>query len=172
MKSKVKSQKSKVKNWGSLSFLFPIACGLFSVALFWAPACGRKTIVRPPELVRPETINNLTLEIQSTGVALRWGRVEKRADGEDLDDLAGFAILRATRDAQGKESDFAQVASVPVDDRERFRKTKTFTYTDEQLTVGSLYRYRVLAFTLDGYRGESSNTVEIVWQGQSTTKKN
>jgi hypothetical protein len=59
-----------------------------------------------------------------------------------------------------------------VDDRERFRKTKSFSYKDEQLTIGSLYRYRVLAFTLDGYQGEPSNTVEIVWQGQPTSKKN
>ncbi|MBI3756718.1 MAG: hypothetical protein HY267_01955 [Deltaproteobacteria bacterium] len=136
------------------------------------PACGRKTIVRPPELVVPETVNNLTLEVQSIGVALRWGRVQKRAGGDSLDDLAGFVILRATRDPQGKVSDFTQVASVPVDDRERFRKNKNFSYTDEQLTIGSLYRYRVLAFTLDGYRGEPSNTVEIVWQGQPTSKNN
>jgi len=163
--------KSKVKSLGSLSFLFPIAWSLLLVALLCMPACGRKTIVRPPELVVPEAVNNLTLEVQSTGVALRWGRVEKRVDGDSLDDLAGFTILRATRDAQGKDSDFTQVASVPVDDRERFRKNKSFNYTDEQLTVGSLYRYRVLAFTLDGYQGEPSNTVEIIWQGQPTSKK-
>ena len=149
-----------------------MACSLLLVALLCLPACGHKTIVRPPELVVPETVNNLTLEVQSAGVALRWGRVEKRADGEKLDDLAGFVILRATEDAQGTASNFIQVGSVPVNDRERFRKTKSFSYTDEQLTIGSLYRYRVLAFTLDGYKGEPSNTVEIVWQGQLTNKKN
>jgi hypothetical protein len=134
--------------------------------LFSAPACGRKTLVRPPELIVPKTINDLTLEIQKKGVTLHWDRVQKRAGGENLDDLSGFAILRATQDAQGKVGDFSQIATIPVDDRERFRKHKRFSYTNEQLTVGVLYRYRVVALTLDGYQSEASNTAEIVWQGK------
>jgi len=78
--------------------------------------------------------------------------------------LAGFVVLRAVQDPQGKESEFSQITTIPVEDRDRFRKNKKFSYTDEQLTAGSLYRYRVLAFTLDGYYGKASNTVELVWK--------
>jgi len=172
VKAKGKRQKANGKSLGSLSFLFPIACGLLPVVLLCLPACGHRTIVRPPELVIPETVNDLTLAVQSKGVVLSWKRVQKRADGENLDDLAGFIIVRATQDTQGQVSDFTQLATVPVDDRERFRKTRGFSYTDDQLTVGSLYRYRVMAFTLDGYQGKPSNTVEIVWQGQTPSTKN
>ncbi len=154
------------------SVLFSVARSLLAVAFLCLPACGQKTLVRPPELVIPKTINNLTLEVQGKGVMLRWARVQKRAGGENLDDLAGFVVLRATRDAQGKVSDFAPVGTIAVDDRERFRKRRKFSYTDEQLTIGVLYRYRVVAFTLDGYQGRASNTVEIMWpgQGQATRK--
>jgi hypothetical protein len=126
--------------------------------------CGRKTIVRPPELIAPEPVNDLALEAQTKGLVLRWGRVQKSVGGEDLDDLAGFVVLRAEQDAQGKTGEFAEVATIPVEDRDRFRKNKKFTYTDERLAIGALYRYRVLAFTLDGYYGGASNTVEIVWK--------
>jgi hypothetical protein len=152
---------------------FPVPRFVFCLLLFVffslsvLPACGRKTIVRPPELVAPEPVNDLTLEAQTKGLLLRWGRIAKSVDGEDLDDLAGFVVLRAKQDEQGKAGDFTQIATIPVDDRDRFRKNKKFSYTDEQLTAGALYRYRVLAFTLDGYYGEASNTVEFVWRGGS-----
>jgi hypothetical protein len=81
-----------------------------------------------------------------------------------MDDLGSFAILRATQDAQGNISTFTKVATIPIEDRDRFRKTKKFTYTDTQLTAGTLYRYRVQAFTLDGYASDPSNTVELVWK--------
>ena len=148
-------------------FLFPIACSLLPVALLSLSACGRKTPVRPPELVAPEPINDLVLEIEKNGVKLRWGRTEKTVDGSELDDLGGFVVLRASQDTQGKTSSFVQLATIPVEDRDRFRKAKKFTYTDEQLMVGTLYRYRVEAFTLDGYYSTPSNTVELIWQGGS-----
>lgn len=155
------------------SFLFPrfflrfplLALLSVSIAVSFFAACGRKTTVRPPELVAPKAVNDLTLEMQTKGVVLRWGRTDSSVDGEKLDDLAGFVVLRAKQDEQGKTGDFTKIATIPVEDRDRFRKNKKFTYTDEQMTVGSLYRYRVLAFTLDGYYGSASNTVEIVWKG-------
>jgi hypothetical protein len=146
-----------------LSFLVFFSVSI-SVAVSLLGGCGRKTLVRPPELVMPEPVNDLTLEVQEKGVTLRWGRTQKTAAGEDLDDLAGFVVLRAAQNPQGQDSEFSQVATIPVEDRDRFRKNKKFSYTDEQLTVGALYRYRVLAFTLDGYYGGTSNTVELVWK--------
>ena len=140
-------------------------CLLLPVSLSIFPACGRKTDVRPPELVAPEPVGDLTLEVADKGVTLHWGRPQKYVDGSNMDDLGGFAVLRATQDGQGKVGAFSQVATIPVDDRDRFRKAKRFTYTDEQLTAGTLYRYRVQVFTLDGYSSSSSNTVELVWKG-------
>ena len=103
--------------------------------------------------------------MEGKGIKLLWGRPQKYVDGSDMEDLAGFAVLRATQNGQGEADSFTQVATVTVDDRDRFRKAKKFSYTDEQLTAGTLYRYRVQAFTLDGYYSSPSNTVELVWKG-------
>jgi hypothetical protein len=121
--------------------------------------------VRPPELVAPEPIGDLTLETTGKGITLHWSRPQKYVDGSNMDDLGGFVVLRATQNGQGKAAAFSQIATIPIEDRDRFRKAKKFSYTDEQLTPGTLYRYRVQAFTLDGYYSSPSNTVEVVWQG-------
>lgn len=138
-----------------------------SVSVSFLGGCGRKTIILPPELVAPQPVNDLRLEVEKNGITLHWGRSQKTVGGEDLDDLGGFVVLRAVQDTQGKESEFSEVATIPIEDRDRFRQNKKFSYTDEQLATGALYRYRVLAFTLDGYYGEASNTVELVWKGGS-----
>jgi hypothetical protein len=193
VKSKVKSQKSKVKSPSTerhthgvmvcpspfillLRFFFRRSLSVsrlplfvffsvsISVAVFFLGGCGRKTVVLPPELVAPQPINDLTLEVQEKSVTLHWGRAQKTVGGEDLDDLGGFVVLRAVQDPQGNENEFSEIATIPVEDRDRFRQNKKFSYTDEQLTAGALYRYRVQAFTLDGYRSRASNTVELVWK--------
>jgi hypothetical protein len=129
------------------------------------PACGKKTPVRPPAFVLPEPTGDLTLDIAKSSVVLRWGRPQEYVDGSEMEDLSGFVVFRATQDAQGKTSPFAKLATIPVEDRDRFRKTKRFTYTDSELTVGTLYRYRVQSLTADGYESDLSNTVELVWKG-------
>jgi len=144
-------------------WVLAVICTLFPVTFL--PACGKKTPVRPPMFVLPEPTGDLTLDIEKGSVVLRWGRPQEYVDGNELDDLGGFNVLRATQDAQGKTSAFAKVATIPVEDRDRFRKAKKFNYTDTQLTVGTLYRYRVQAFTTDGYSSDPSNTVELVWKG-------
>ena len=151
------------QTWARRTLYLPF-CFLLSVSILLLPACGRKTDVRPPELVGPEPVNDLTLEVTDQAIQLHWGRPQKYVDGSDMDDLGGFVVLRSTQNGQGKEGAFARIASLPVEDRDRFRKAKKFSYTDEQLTAGTLYRYRVEAFTLDGYYSSPSNTVELVWQ--------
>src|SRR5262249_55022205 len=73
-------------------FLFSIACSLLPGALLSLSACGRKTPVRPPELVAPEPTNDLALEIEKNGIKLSWGRTDKTVDGSELDDLGGFVV--------------------------------------------------------------------------------
>ncbi len=167
LESRVRSPESNEKGPRNvlliLGFLFSVISSLFS--LTFLSACGRKTPVRPPELVAPEPIRDLTLEVEGNSIKLRWSRTQKYVDGSNMDDLGGFVVLRAVQNGQGTVGSFSQVATVPVEDRDRFRKAKKFSYTDEQITTGTLYRYRVQAFTLDGYYSSPSNTVELVWQG-------
>jgi hypothetical protein len=169
LRSKVQSQDSKLETrnlkletrlrW----WVLVVACALFPVIVL--PACGKKTPVRPPEFVIPESTGDLALDIAKGSVVLSWGRPQEYVDGNEMEDLGSFIVFRATQDAQGQTSPFAKVATIPVEDRDRFRKAKRFTYTDTQLTVGTLYRYRVRSVTTDGYKSDLSNTVELVWKG-------
>jgi len=143
-------------------YFLSVTCTLILVTVL--SACGRKTPVRPPELVAPEPINDLQAEVKDKAIRLQWGRPQEYVYGGELDDLAGFVISRATRNGTGQSSTFTQIAIVPVEDRDRFRQAKKFNYTDEQLSAGTLYRYRVQAFTLDGYYSKPSNIVEVAWQ--------
>lgn len=129
-------------------------------------ACGHRTDIRPPSLVAPEAIDDLALRLDEDGVTLEWGRPRTYADGTDMEDLGGFVVLRASRDG-ARAQRFRRIALLPVNDRDRFQQEKRFRYADTKLSAGTLYRYRVLAVTLDGYLGETSNTVEVRWPAAS-----
>jgi len=146
--------------WSGTVLCFMCALGGMAILL---SGCGRKTSVRPPSLVAPEPIGDLALKIEDHGVALNWTRPQRYMDGSEMDDLGGFVVLRATRHGDAVQP-FSRIALIPVEDRDRFRQAKKFNYTDEPLSAGILYRYRVRAVTLDGYLGNVSNTVELVWQ--------
>jgi len=120
-------------------------------------ACGRKTDVRPPELVAPSVIRDLAAENVARGVALGWRRPSTSADGKALLDLDAFVIERAL-----PGEPFTFVSRVAVGDRDRLRQQKRFTYVDEGLRLGESYRYRVLAVTVDGYVSPPSNVVDII----------
>ena len=155
---------AKDRGWGLVwsGTVLCFICALGGMAILLS-GCGRKTSVRPPSLVAPEPIGDLALKIEDHGVALNWTRPQRYMDGSEMDDLGGFVVLRATRHGDAVQP-FSRIALIPVEDRDRFRQAKKFNYTDEPLSAGILYRYRVRAVTLDGYLGNVSNTVELVWQ--------
>ena len=149
-----------------VSIRFLLIWSLVCLTLALVPACGRKTAVHPPELVAPKPIEDLKIEAKTTGLELRWSRPRTYVDGSTMDDLGGFLVLRAVQDASTSRepSEFSELATVVVEDRDRFQQAKRFRYTDEQVTLGTRYRYQVRAFTLDGYYSTPSNIVEMPWQ--------
>ncbi len=127
-----------------------------------ALACGRKTIVKAPELVAPERIDNLTAANAVEGIQLSWRRPERYADGSHMYDLGSFRVER------GVGSDvFVAVKTVEVTDRERFQQERRFGWTDTDTVLGQTYRYRVVSETTDGYVSEPSN-VAILERAQPT----
>jgi hypothetical protein len=73
-------------------------------------------------------------------------------------DLGGFDIDRATG-ADGLE--FAHVGSYELTDQTRFRQESKVEWTDPSATTGETYRYRVTAFTTDGYRSAPAGPITI-----------
>jgi hypothetical protein len=129
-----------------------------------ALACGRKTMPKPPQLVAPRAVQELSLATQSGGILVRWTRPTEYVDGTGMEDLAGFVVER-----NRYNSNFEEIARVPVTDRGRFQKAKRFDYVDTQLLAGATYHYRIVAFTSDGYYSSPSGAAEITWNPPGST---
>ncbi len=123
-------------------------------------ACGRKTMPKPPQLVAPQVVEELSLTTQSNGILVRWSRPTEYVDGTSMEDLGGFVVER-----NRYNSPFEEIARVPVTDQGRFQKAKRFDYVDARLLDGALYHYRIVAFTTDGYYSSPSAAAEIAWNG-------
>ena len=117
---------------------------------------------KPPQLVAPKAVQELSLSTQSQGILVRWSRPTEYVDGTGMDDLGGFVVER-----NRYNSKFEEIARVPVTDRGRFQKAKRFDYLDTQLLPGAVYHYRVVAFTTDLYYSAPSDAAEITWSPPS-----
>jgi len=82
-------------------------------------------------------------------------------DTYPFDPELGLDLGQMLRDAIGIEMPFAPLARFEVSDRDRFRQISTFSHLDSDTTVGTLYRYRVVSFTVDGYVSAPSNVVTV-----------
>jgi len=107
----------------------------------------------------PATIADLTAKSESENIELAWSRPRSYADGTPMTDLGGFVVQRASEAAS-----FAPIATLDVDDRDRFRQVKRFLYADRDVVRGKQYRYRVVAFTVDRYTSAPSNTVDVAYE--------
>jgi hypothetical protein len=132
--------------------LFAALCG----AALGGPACGRKTPVRPPELVAPEPISTLAATNAADGVLVSWQRPVKYVDGTRMLDLGAFRVERSAGGAP-----FSPIATVEVTDRDRIQQARRFRWLDTDTVAGATYQYRVLSFTTDAYVSQPSNVITI-----------
>ena len=121
-------------------------------------ACGVKSRPLPPELVQPEPPTSLVAASRADGVRLTWRRPTKYSGGKHMRDLGGFEIDRATG-ADGLE--FGRVGTVELTDQTRFRQERMMEWTDTSAVAGTTYRYRVVAYTVDGDRSTPGGPVTI-----------
>jgi hypothetical protein len=133
-----------------------IAALLLAVGAVTGVACGRKTLVKPPELVVPERIDNLAASNGPDGIRLVWSRPVRYADTTRMFDLGAF---RLERSANGVA--FSTLATIEVTDRDRLQQEHRFHWTDSGTDVGQTYRYRVFSLTTNGYVSQPSNVATL-----------
>lgn len=114
--------------------------------------CGNKTALRPPGMIQPRPATSLAARSTPTGVALSWRRPVTYTGGGRMSDLGGFDIDRAP--AGGGPEEYLRVGTMNLEDQERFRQDRSLEFTDTTAIPDMRYSYRVVAFTLDGYRSE------------------
>jgi hypothetical protein len=148
---------------------FLLVAGTVAGALAPAAGCGRKAAPRPPDLVRPRTVEDFSARAGPEGIRLTWTRPTETVDGADMPDLDGFVVERAEEaspdSAETPPLVFATVATIHLDDRERFSRIRVVRYDDRTVTAGRTYAYRVVAFTLVGYTSRPSRVVRARWPG-------
>ncbi len=137
-----------------------------ALVLLAAVACGTRNRPLPPELVQPEAPSALVAKSLAEGVRLTWRRPMKYSSGRNMRDLQGFDIERANG-ADGV--DFAKVGRFELTDQTRFRKERAIEFTDTSAVDGATYRYRIVAFTLDGYRSVPSESLAITHRAPPAT---
>jgi hypothetical protein len=126
-------------------------------------ACGKKGDPRAPELVAPKTITNLTVRSGPNGNILTWRRPTEYVDGTTLKDLASFVIFRKEVPENCPDCPVPnrKLATVNVEDRDKFVQQKQYRYDDQEVRPKAIYRYRVSSQLLDGSLSAPSNEVEI-----------
>jgi hypothetical protein len=121
-------------------------------------ACGLKTPVLPPEAVQPREAASLTANSTTGGVQLVWRRPTEYSGGKRMNDLGGFEIERAET-----AEDFVRIGDFQLSDEQRFRQDRRLEWTDASAVPGATYRYRIIAYTLDGYRSKPAGPVEVTF---------
>jgi len=123
-------------------------------------ACGNKTALRPPGMIQPRPATSLEARSTPTGVTLSWRRPVTYTGGSRMSDLGGFDIDRAP--AGGGPEEYLRVGTMNLEDQQRFRQDRSLEFTDTTAIPDMRYSYRVVAFTLDGYRSEPA-FVEVLF---------
>lgn len=131
---------------------------LAAAALLGLAACGRVGSPRPPEYVIPQPAPAVTVESTAEGVKISWKRPKEYVGGDALDDLAGFRVHRICR----PDGTRTLVATVLVEDQQRFQKTPSFSAIDVDAPVGETCRYHVIAFTLDEYTSPPAESEDFI----------
>lgn len=131
---------------------------LVAVALV-VSGCGRKAPPLAPELVQPEPPETLAATATPEGVRLTWLRPRRYSGGQRMNDLGGFVIERAS--GEDEPLRFVEIGRLELDDQTRFRQERRLEWVDRQVTPDTRYRYRLTAYTLDGYRSPPAGPVGV-----------
>ncbi|MDH4322265.1 MAG: hypothetical protein OEV73_12310 [Desulfobulbaceae bacterium] len=100
------------------------------VLLLAMAGCGRKTAPVPPETVHPSPVADLRHQLDENGVTLIWTAPSRTVQGEKLDKIASFELLRAVVE----ESDYCEGCPIHFG--------RPIKFTPDEIQPGSTIRYR------------------------------
>jgi hypothetical protein len=109
--------------------------------------CGKKSAPIPPERLVPREVKVTSARNDAEGVRLVWAAPKRKINGQPLEGLLGFAVLRAdgaTRaQCAASTAAYQRVGVIPV--RSGPEAEADYAFTDRAVTPGRWYAYRVLA---------------------------
>ncbi len=166
---------------------------LLAAVLFPLSGCGRLGPPLPPQAFAPAPVEDLVVIAETEGVQFQWSAPEDDRQGEQLEELSGYAVLRA------EPEDMAQFLSDPtgaaetiggVFDRQRNLLTykreraieegrpsrreevpealKRFQFFDETPKADTRYIYMVAGVNQGGVLGAMEQFVRVDFRGENS----
>jgi hypothetical protein len=132
------------------------------------PGCGRKTALIPPQKFVPVAISDLRYALDESGVSLEWTYPEKMENGDELQAVESFEILRAEilkEDyCEGCPVQFNRQVSVDGGPLPETGESRTTAYKDTDLQDGYRYLYKVRSLAGRWYSSGDSNIISFIWE--------
>lgn len=144
----------------------PMLCHVIVIPLLLALAlssCGKIGDPIPPDIFFPQSITDLTAQVEKRAVVLRWSMKDRSGT------TARIRILRNERDTNGEcpgcYREYTQLVDTPLNDA-RFRQPEkdVFYYHDGEVRSGYSYSYLIVACDALNYCSEKSNMAETDFQ--------
>ena len=130
------------------------------------PGCGRKTALIPPQKFVPVAISDLRYVLDESGVSLEWTYPEKMENGDELQAVESFEILRAEilkEDyCEGCPVQFNRQVSVDGGPLPETGESRTTAYKDTDLQDGYRYLYKVRSLAGRWYASGDSNIISFI----------
>ncbi|WP_456370126.1 fibronectin type III domain-containing protein, partial [Thermodesulfatator atlanticus] len=115
-------------------------------------ACGKKTPPKPPYAVRPEVPGNVSVKLTFWGAELSFDIPHKKIDGDPLDGIEGFEIIRYEKSITNPEDTSTRKYWISIT-REMFQKLTRYHFNDRDLKPE--YRYFYVIRAVRGWRSVS-----------------
>lgn len=139
--------------------------------------CGKKGPPKPPENFAPAVVMFFSADGVVDGVNLSWQEPESKANGEDLDDLVGFVVMKRAhlKDGKSRYRKLAEIpAKKPADSNKQTDETVKLSYRvlDREVEPGKRYEYYVTAYNEDSVEGVWSPVLRVTFVGESSIVEN
>ncbi|MCF6290708.1 MAG: hypothetical protein L3J03_06920 [Desulfobacterales bacterium] len=133
--------------------------------------CGRKTLPVPPQGLLPAPISDLAYTLDADGVTLTWSYPMRLENGEPLDQVDGFELIRAVMPEKdgcaGCPIPFQGPEKIPVRALNEAGTGSGPARVSYHLPLdrpGHRYTFKVRSFRSGVWRSSrDSNTVSFVW---------
>lgn len=165
-------------------------------AVLMLSGCGRMKPPLPPEVFAPVAPKEVQVQAGLRGITFEWESPRKDRQGDELDSLDGYAILRRSveeasiADSSGNKTEelFEQigfVADESIDVRDSLRDEERaagksarrvdapkeklqHNFIDTRVEPGKRYQYLVVAVNQGGVAGKIDQSFQLTFRGESS----
>ena len=145
------------------------------LALILMPGCGRKTALIPPQKLVPVAISDLRYFLDESGVSLEWTYPAKMENGDELQAIESFEVLRAEipeeEYCEGCPVRFEKQVLVDGGPLPATGESRTAAYKEADLQNGYRYLYKVRSRAGWWYPSSDSNIVLFTWRSPPKVPK-